>query len=148
MHAELPAAVVSVLQEPGDQLLLGERLQNLNLQRKPQSVINWDQNQQHSLSASNSRDKLAIDPSIPFLSPVQSFREGGAHPSCKSEWSVGHSPALARSLAGLVQPEPVERAERKLHSMTSGKIHIHPSQLSWDRLHLHCNPELHKQKRD
>lgn len=63
MHAELPAAAVSVLQEPGDQLLLCECLQNLDLQRKPQFVINWDQDQQHSPSASNSQTKLAIDPS-------------------------------------------------------------------------------------
>ena len=37
MNAELPAAV-SVLQEPGDQLLLTEELQGLNLQERTEEV--------------------------------------------------------------------------------------------------------------
>lgn len=45
MDAELPAARVSVLQEPGDQLLLTEELQGLDLQQ----TTAWlePQNQNH-----------------------------------------------------------------------------------------------------
>lgn len=43
MYAELPAAAVSVLQEPRDQLLLSEELQGLNLQQRPERVRTTDQ---------------------------------------------------------------------------------------------------------
>lgn len=45
MYAELPAAAVSVLQEPGDQLLLSEELQGLDLQQRPQQVRTTEQDQ-------------------------------------------------------------------------------------------------------
>lgn len=44
MNAELPA-VVSVLQEPGDQLRLSEELQSLDLQQRPQWVKTTNHNQ-------------------------------------------------------------------------------------------------------
>ncbi len=49
MYAELPAAAVSVLQEPGDQLLLSEELQGLNLQQRPQPVRTTEQDQDQEL---------------------------------------------------------------------------------------------------